>query len=69
MLWDLIQQVQIRAAKSKGAEAVAHAEQLERQVLRLEEELGATRQQLRRLTEILEARFGEDLNGDGRVGR
>ncbi|MSR43643.1 MAG: hypothetical protein EXS29_07125 [Pedosphaera sp.] len=69
MLWDLIQQVQISAAKSKGTEAADHAKQLERRVLRLEEELLVTRNQLRRLTEILESRFGEDLNGDGKVGR
>ncbi len=69
MLWDLIQQVQISAAKSKGAEAVNRAEQLEQKVLRLEAELLTTRNQLRRLTEILETRFGEDMNGDGRVGR
>lgn len=68
MLWDLIQQVQISAADSKGKEATNRAELLERRVLRLEEELLNTRGQLRRLTEILEERFGEDLNGDGRVG-
>ena len=69
MLWDLIQQAQIGSAQSQGKAATHRAEQLERRVLRLEEELLATRNQLRRLTEILETRFGEDLNGDGRVGR
>lgn len=69
MLWDLIQQAQISAEQSKGNEATDRAELLERRVLRLEEELLTTRNQLRRLTEILEERFGEDLNGDGRVGR
>jgi chaperonin cofactor prefoldin len=69
MLWDIIQQVQISSAESRGREATNRAEQLEHRVLRLEEELLTTRSQLRRLTEILEQRFGEDLNGDGRVGR
>ncbi len=69
MLWDLIQQAQISAAQSKGNEATDRAELLERRVVRLQEELLTTRNQLRRLTEILEERFGEDLNGDGRVGR
>ena len=69
MLWDLIQQAQISSAESKSRAASSRAEELERRVARLEEELLATRSQLRRLTEILEQRFGEDLNGDGQVGR
>ena len=69
MLWDLIQQAQISSTESKSRAASSRAEELERRVARLEEELLATRSQLRRLTEILEQRFGEDLNGDGRVGR
>jgi hypothetical protein len=69
MLWDLIQQAQISDAKRKGEVATGRADQLERRVRRLEEELLTTRSQLRRLTELLEAKFGEDLNGDGKVGR
>jgi len=69
MLWDLIQQAQISSAESRGREASSRVEVLEGRLARLEGELLATRNQLRCLTEILEQRFGEDLNGDGRVGR
>jgi chaperonin cofactor prefoldin len=69
MLWDLIQQVQLSHRRAESETLDHRAESLERRVLRLEEELIRTRGQLRALTELLERRFGEDLNGDGQIGR
>ena len=61
LIWDLIQHGQISDAQSR-------AENLEDRVLRLEHELRATNETLMRLLKALESRFGEDLDGDGRVG-
>jgi chaperonin cofactor prefoldin len=69
MLWDLIQQIQIGNRRNESETLDHRAESLERRVLRLEEKLINTRASLRRLTELLEQRFGEDLNDDGKIGR
>ena len=58
LIWDLIQHGQIQDAQSK-------ATSLESRVDRLEEELRRT---LVRLLKALERRFGEDLDGDNRIG-
>ncbi|HNY26831.1 MAG TPA: hypothetical protein PKH31_05570 [Candidatus Sumerlaeota bacterium] len=60
-IWDLIQQSQISDQR-------AQADSLEERVRRLEQELDATRQLVHQLLVRLEERFGEDLNGDGRIG-
>ena len=60
-VWDLIQQGQI-------GDAADRASSLEHRVAVLEDELRATNRVLIRLLKGLEERFGEDLNGDGRVG-
>lgn len=60
-LWDLVQHSQIeQQAKRSGS--------LEERVTRLEAELQQTRQTLHEALRRLEQRFGEDLNGDNRVG-
>jgi hypothetical protein len=69
MLWDLIQQCQISNRQQETDYLAARTRSTNERVLALAAELETTRAQLRRLTELLEARFGEDLNGDGRVGR
>jgi hypothetical protein len=61
LIWDLIQQGQIGDAQNR-----THS--LEQRVRDLEEELRATNRALMGLLRALETRFGEDLNGDGRVG-
>lgn len=61
LLWDLIQQGQIQASRE-------HAGTLERRVARLEHELKRTNDTLIRLLQILEQKFGDDLDGDGGVG-
>jgi uncharacterized protein YPO0396 len=61
LIWDLIQHGQI-------ADQKAHAETLEQRVTQLESELRRTNDTLVRLLRALEKRFGEDLDGDNRVG-
>lgn len=61
LFWDLIQHGQIREARDETAS-------LEARVERLERELRQTNETVIRLLEALEDRFGEDLDGDGRVG-
>jgi len=61
LIWDVIQQSQIGEAADRTAS-------LERRVADLEDQLRATNRALVTLVRALEGRFGEDLNGDGRVG-
>lgn len=61
LFWDLYQQSQI-------SDHQAANESLEQRVTALERELQATQQLQRKLLETLENHFGEDLDGDGRVG-
>lgn len=61
LFWDLIQHGQIREARGK-------AESLDGRVAQLESELQRTNETLMSLLRVLEERFGEDLNRDGRVG-
>ena len=61
LIWDLIQQGQISNASSR-------ADSIEQRVARLEAEVRQTNQTLIRLLQALESRFGEDLDGDGRIG-
>lgn len=60
-IWDVIQQSQI-------GEAADRTQSLERRVELLEEQLRTTNRALATVVRALEARFGEDLNDDGRVG-
>ena len=60
-IWDLIQHSQISDQKR-------HAESLEERVEWLESELAATQKLLVEMARRLETRFGEDFDGDGRVG-
>jgi len=69
MLWDLLQQCQIARRHGETEALATKAQTLSDRVTRLEQELKSTRAQLRLLTELLEGRLGEDLNGDGKVGR
>jgi len=61
-LWDIIQQGQISNVSRDQGDLMAR-------VARLEDELVRTNRALMQLVEGLEKRFGEDLDGDGRVGR
>ena len=61
LMWDLIQHGQISRAQE-------HAATLEQRVARLEAELQRTNETLIQLLRALERRFGQDLDGDGRVG-
>ena len=60
-IWDLIQQGQIGEARQRAAT-------LEQRVERLEAELLRTNDMVIRLLQALEKRFGEDLDGDNRIG-
>jgi chaperonin cofactor prefoldin len=62
MFWDLYQQSQISAQTDRTAT-------LEQRVERLESEMRRSQQLLRAVIERLEKQVGEDLDGDGRVGR
>ncbi|MHC4600490.1 MAG: hypothetical protein ACYS47_15960 [Planctomycetota bacterium] len=59
--WDLIQQSQISKQQQR-------AESLEDRVAWLERELDRTNDLLYKLLNVLETRFGQDIDGDGRVG-
>jgi uncharacterized protein YPO0396 len=61
LIWDIIQHGQIADSKQ-------HAQTLERRVERLEADLQRTNEALVKLLRGLEKRFGEDLDGDSRVG-
>lgn len=61
LIWDLIQHGQINETRDRAAS-------LEYRVAELEDELMRTNQALMQLLKALETRFGEDLDGDGRIG-
>lgn len=61
LLWDLIQQSQLKEHETRAGS-------LEARVAALEAELTQTRQILSEALRRLENKFGEDLNRDGRIG-
>ena len=61
LIWDMIQHGQISQTQDRAAS-------LEQRVARLENELQRTNETLMRLLQALEQRFGQDMDGDGRVG-
>jgi chaperonin cofactor prefoldin len=61
LFWDLIQQSQISDQRSR-------AESLEQRVYDLEVQLDDTRRLLHQLVSTLEQHFGQDIDGDGRIG-
>lgn len=61
LFWDLIQHSQISQAHGK-------ADSLEQRVSDLENQLERTNNTLMELLRVLETRFGDDLDSDGRVG-
>lgn len=60
-VWDLIQHSQIEEQSKRSGS-------LEARIAQLESELHQVRQTLHEALRRLEQRFGEDLNGDQRVG-
>ena len=60
-IWDIIQHGQIQETQQR-------AETLEQRVEQLEGDLQRTNEALVKLLRALEKRFGEDLDGDNRVG-
>ena len=60
-LWDLVQHSQIQEQGQRTGS-------LEGRVALLEHELRETRQLLTEALKRLESRFGDDLDGDGKVG-
>jgi hypothetical protein len=61
LFWDLIQHGQISHAHDRSSS-------LEQRVDTLELEIQMTNDTLMKLLHVLETRFGDDLDGDGRVG-
>jgi chaperonin cofactor prefoldin len=61
LIWNLIQHGQIKEAHERNAS-------LETRVAQLEHEMERTNDTLIRLLRALERRFGDDLDGDGRIG-
>jgi len=61
LFWDLLQQSQISDQHKR-------AETLEMRVQFLREELRETQKTLHELIQLLEQKFGEDIDGNGRVG-
>jgi len=60
-IWDIIQHGQIQDTQRR-------AETLEQRVEHLEADLRRTNEALVKLLHALEKRFGEDLDGDNRIG-
>jgi hypothetical protein len=60
-LWDLVQHSQIEQQRERTGS-------IEARVRQLETELAETRQVLAEALRRLEAKFGGDLDGDGKVG-
>jgi chaperonin cofactor prefoldin len=61
LFWDLLQQSQISSQRD-------HAENLESRVVYLENQLHHTQSVLNDLIKLLEDKFGQDIDGDGKVG-
>ena len=61
LFWDLIQQSQISDQREKSRD-------LNDRVRLLEGELQRTQRTLHELVMLLEKRFGEDLDADGKIG-
>jgi hypothetical protein len=61
LIWDLIQHGQIKQSRQQTETLAARAD-------RLETELHQTNETLIALLRTLEKRFGDDLDGDGRIG-
>jgi len=61
LIWNLIQHGQIQQSRQQ-------TETLEARIERLEGELRRTNDTLIALLRTLEQRFGDDLDGDGRIG-
>ncbi len=61
LFWDLIQQSQISEQKQKSTD-------LDSRVRRLEGELQRTQQVVHDLVTLLEQKFGQDIDRDGRIG-
>ncbi len=68
MFWDLVQHSQIRQSRDRTKHVERRTLSLEKRLVLLEDDLRATQDLLIRLVERLEQHFGEDLDGDGRVG-
>lgn len=68
MFWDLVQQSQLGVSRDKTKAVERRTLTLEKRVALLEEELRFTEDLLVKLVRRLEERFGEDLDGDGKVG-
>lgn len=61
LFWDLLQQSQI-------SEQRGNADNLDARVRQLEGELQRTQRTLHNLVVLLEERFGEDIDRDGKIG-
>jgi hypothetical protein len=61
LIWNLIQHNQISETRGR-------ADSLEQRVGALENQLQRTNEVMVRLLKALERRFGDDLDGDGRIG-
>ena len=61
LFWDLMQQSQISDQRGK-------ADDLDARVRQLEGELERVQRTLHDLVVLLEQRFGEDINRDGKIG-
>ncbi len=61
LFWDLIQQSQISDQQEKASD-------LDTSVRSLEDELRRTQRTLHDLVMLLEKRFGEDIDADGKIG-
>lgn len=68
MFNDLVQESRMGASRDKTKAVERRTLTLEKRLIMLEEELRHTQDLLIRLVERLETRFGEDIDGDGKIG-
>ena len=68
MFWDLIQHSQIGGGPDKTRDVERRTLTVEKRIVMLEDDLRATQDLLIKLCERLETYFGEDIDGDGKIG-
>ncbi len=68
LFWDLMQQSQLRTQDSQLRDQERQAMGQAARITYLENELRRTQKTLHNLIGLLEEKFGQDIDGDGKIG-